>query len=407
MIFPPPEKTALVSTVFLKRCMPRQFLFLTLLLLASISSATTLNLDGTSNTRDLGGYLTRDGRIVKPGLIFRSDSLAHLSDSDLEILDSYNLAVVTDFRSNAEISQAPDRLPQQEPGIQYEIVDINNPALDIKTLREKIFSGQLSNQELTSLLSRSSYIKEPGLRHKWGQWLGSLASEARVPHLFHCTAGKDRTGFAAAILLLALGVPEHRVLSDFLLSNAALSESIETSIARIKALNPDTDERTLQKVMGVAPESLTDALDLMRAEYGSLDAFLSDGLLLDEKTRRQLQDLLLENPLETGARLTTLEIRTLFTDASDQAILHGSSATATNEWHKDGRFINNWQDSNRSGTVTGFWYAKNDQRCVEIETGPAELVATTRCGPIYRRHKWFFSVNPDGGIHAIHTLSPL
>lgn len=254
-----------------------------------------LSLNTTNNARDLGGYSTHDGRSVKWGMLFRTDSLASLDEADLEYVGQLQLAEVTDFRSDSERASAPDRLPQQSPPISYRTLAINNPAMDVKALGEKVFSGQLSQEELLALLDRKNYIEDPAISRMWGQWLASLAEPGKLPHLYHCTAGKDRTGFASAIILLTLGVPEDQVMEDFLLSNHYLQARIEQGVSAIQAQpGSNADADVLRQVLGVSRSSLQGALEAMKEQYGSVDAYIEQGLGIDQATRKKLQSLLLE-----------------------------------------------------------------------------------------------------------------
>ncbi len=254
-----------------------------------------LPLTSTRNSRDLGGYTTADGRTVQWGMLFRSDSLANLDDADLAYLEKLQLSAVTDFRSDSERAEAPDRLPQQSPAIAYRTLAINNPAVDVAELGRKLYSGQLSRAELVALTDRTGYINDAAVSRMWGQWVRDMAEPGALPHLFHCTAGKDRTGFAAAIVLLTLGVPRDDVMQDFLLSNEYLAAKIEENVQKIQAHSAvEVDAEVLRQVLGVSPHSLEGAIQAMEAKYGSIDGYIEQGLGIDAATRVKLQTLLLE-----------------------------------------------------------------------------------------------------------------
>ena len=254
-----------------------------------------LPLNNTRNTRDLGGYSTANGRRLKWGLLFRSDSLADLDASDLAYLERLQLAAVTDLRSEAERVQAPSQLPRQSPTIAYQTLDINDPAINIAELSRKFFSGQLSETELIALTDRTSYISNTAISRTWGQWVADLANPGALPHLFHCTAGKDRTGFASAIILLTLGVPKAEIMHDFLLTNQYLDERIEATVKKIQA-NSTThvNADVLRQVIGVTPNSLENAFAAMEDQYGSIDLYIEQGLGIDKATQSKLRALLLE-----------------------------------------------------------------------------------------------------------------
>lgn len=243
----------------------------------------------------MGGYSTSDRRSVKWGMLYRSDSIAKLSSADLATIKNLSLKAVTDFRSDTERTEALARLPYQSPAINYRTLAINNPAVDVAKLGRKFYSGQLTQDELLALIDRRAYVNNETLSNAWGEWIRDLARPANLPHLFHCTAGKDRTGFAAAMLLLTLGVPKETVMQDFMLSNQYLEEKIESNVVKIKASSKtDVDAKVLRQVIGVSPESLTGAFAAMETKYGSIDAYIEQGLGIDRTTREKLRSLLLE-----------------------------------------------------------------------------------------------------------------
>lgn len=372
-------------------------------------STLLLPLNGTENARDLGGYLTKDDQVVRARVLYRADSLATLDDADLAYLKTLNLSSVTDLRSASERIAAPDRLPIQSPPIMYNSLAINDSAVNIPELRKKIFAGSLSTIELLALTNRERYVTDPAIRREWGNWLRSLSQPDNVPHLFHCTAGKDRTGFAAAILLLTLGVSEQQVIDDFLLSNTFLADQIDENLQTIASHSKTTiDEPALRQVLGVSSSSLEGAFAVMRSSYGSIDKFIEQGLGIDQKTREKLKKLLLVDLTASSARLTSSEILETFANVRDEATLRDANGTlAVNHWYTDGTFTVEWSNGNSQGTVTGSWLAENNQRCVIIAEGLPDMEGQRRCSPIYRFKRGYFSVNPDGSIHAQHLLSPI
>jgi len=283
-------------SVSFRRCLPFVFGFAVFMLAACApTQQRLLPLSGALNARDMGGYQTADGRSVKWGMLYRADSLAALSDEDVAYLEDLQLSSVTDFRSDSEREGAADRLPRQAPPIDYRTLSITNPAMDVAELDRKVLSGQLSEGELLELTDRKPYVDNIRISRRWGQWVTELADPGNLPHLFHCTAGKDRTGFAAALVLLTLGVPEEQVMTDFLLSNEYLEAKIKADIETIRAHSEsEIDEDVLRQVLGVTPRSLAGAIEAMESSYGTIDDFIEQGLGIDAATRARLQDLLLE-----------------------------------------------------------------------------------------------------------------
>jgi len=371
--------------------------------------AQLLPLNGTENARDLGGYITQDNQIVRPRLLYRADSLAALNDSDLAYLKTLNLSAVTDLRSASERIAAPDRLPLQSPPIKYSTLNINNTTVNIPELRYKIFEGRLSSSELLALTNRESYVTDPAIRREWGNWLKSLTQPDNVPHLFHCTAGKDRTGFAAAILLLTLGVSEQQVIDDFLLSNAFLADQIDKNLKTIASRSKTPlNETALRQVLGVTSSSLEGAFAAMRSSFGSIDNFIEQGLGIEQKTREKLKEIFLADLTTVSTRLTSREILETFANVRDEAALRDANRTrAVNHWYADGTFTTEWSNELSQGTVIGSWLSENNQRCVIIAEGQQNTEGQKRCSPIYRFKHRYFSLNPNGSIHAQHLLSPI
>ena len=111
---------------------------------------------------------------------------------------------------------------------------------------------------------------------------------------------------------------------------------------------------------------------------------------------------------ESSNRLTTEEIRQTFSSVRDDATVQDAKGTrAVNYWCADGTFTNEWSNGTRSGRVIGRWRAINDQRCIVIVSGLREYGNSERCGPIFRDAEQYLSVNPDGSVHGVHTLSPM
>ncbi|HIK80351.1 MAG TPA: tyrosine-protein phosphatase [Porticoccaceae bacterium] len=149
--------------------------------------------------------------------------------------------------------------------------------------------------EIQALLDRTAYVTNLKLRAEWGRWLKGLAEPINLPHLCHCTAGKDRTGYGAALILLTVGVSREQVMDDFLLSNDYLQQQIEQTVKYIlTATSAPIDERTLRAVIGVSPISLESAFDAMETEHASIDVFIEQGLGIDPITRQILKPLLLK-----------------------------------------------------------------------------------------------------------------
>lgn len=254
-----------------------------------------LSVPGTKNFRDLGGYKTVDGRQVKWGMIYRSDNLAHLDEAGIEAFKTLNIRAITDLRSDPERQQEPNIIPASSPGPIYNVLPINDRPVDIRALGKRIVTGKITDAEISDLLDHRRFITNPSHREHWGNWLADLAKDETVPHLFHCTSGKDRTGFGASIFLLAMGVDRSVVQEDFLLSNAILEDYNTARIAEIDRRVPGKiDETLFRKILGVSQDTIEASFAEMEAQYGSIDGFIRDGLGIDDATRQALRNKFLE-----------------------------------------------------------------------------------------------------------------
>jgi protein-tyrosine phosphatase len=260
---------------------------------ASRESARRLPLDGAHNARDLGGYAGAGGRRVRWGRLYRSDALGDLSDGDVSYLARLGVAQVVDFRSEAEREREPDRLPLPSPRVVLR--PIFGDALDPQELRERLLSGEARADEMAELLvaGNRAFVTEFG--PVYGGFVRDLADPQNLPVLFHCTAGKDRAGFAAAALLLALGVPRDAIMQDYLLTNgfseAATSRML--NVLRVFSLFR-TDPDDVRPLLEARPAYLQAAFDTIDRRYGSDDAYVREGLGLDDTTLTRLRENLLE-----------------------------------------------------------------------------------------------------------------
>ena len=171
-----------------------------------------IELAGASNLRDVGGYRTTDGQMVRRGLVFRSAALAHLTPADLDVLARLGLRTICDFRGIEESQRAPTRLT----GLQTVPVPIE-PTVGAG-LRDILQTKDATGDALYAVLERAYVAYALSSQAQYRAVLDRVIG-GQTPLLFHCSAGKDRTGFGAALLLTALGVPWETVVADFEATN--------------------------------------------------------------------------------------------------------------------------------------------------------------------------------------------
>lgn len=261
-------------------------------------SERSVSLTGQDNFRDLGGYRTADGRRVKWRHLYRSGELTELSDEDVETLARLGIRTVVDLRGVAEAQKkGPDRIPAGAS-----LTSIAIEPGDLSPMLGPAFTKGdfgLVPEDLLPRINRE-YVRDWGL--KLGSLLRVVAEATNRPLVFHCTHGKDRAGIGAAILLSALGVPWETVMEDYLLSNVhrragaeAALRGLRASAARQRGVPPsEVDMTNIRGLFFVHDSYLGAAYDEITTFYGSVQAFIRDGIGWSDAEVEQLRDGLLE-----------------------------------------------------------------------------------------------------------------
>ena len=248
----------------------------------------TLHLSTAPNFRDIGGYRTSDGHWVKPGLIYRSDQLDRLSDRDLATIGALKPGLLVDLRTASERSREPDRVPPQTPQLILDVAADNSGSLggDMRKAQAAIASGQ--GIALLTAANRD-FVSLPSARAAYGALMRRLAQGIDGPLIYHCTAGKDRTGWATTVILTLLGVPRETVMADYLASNGYLQAKNEAVLAALKTSDAPINPAFLEPVLTVRREYLQSAFDEVERKYGSFDAYVREGLGLSSSDIIALQ----------------------------------------------------------------------------------------------------------------------
>jgi protein-tyrosine phosphatase len=247
----------------------------------SDSPARHLNLAGASNFRDLGGYPAKAGRTVRWRQIFRSNHLGHVTGADIEVLRSLGLKSAFDFRGTEERAAAMCGLAE----IAVHSLPIE-PTV-VAALRARLAKGvPLSSADALEVMRDSyrNYVRysTPSFRALFAHLL-----EDRAPLVIHCTAGKDRTGFACALILHALGVSDDLIAEDYLLTNRFYR--------RDPSASSELPEDVRQMLASVETSFLAAAFEAISADYGDLECYLRDGLGLGAQERAGLEARYLES----------------------------------------------------------------------------------------------------------------
>ncbi len=249
-----------------------------------------LPMDGAHNTRELGGYKTVDGKSVKWGMLFRSDKLSSISKTDEEYLKYLGISKIIDFRSEGEKTEDPDIIPA---GIDYVEMPINVDGA-MRPKIEAVLKGE-TDKEVKSFLIDANREFVNDYTNVYENFLRSLIDDGK-PTLFHCTAGKDRAGFAAAITLIALGVSREDVIADYMKTNAFTKERIEEMLSQIKLMSLyQTDVEILRPLLGVEQIYIETAFEAAEDKYGSLENFIKEGLNISDIDIKNLRNQFLVN----------------------------------------------------------------------------------------------------------------
>jgi protein-tyrosine phosphatase len=251
-------------------------------------------LEGAQNFRDLGGYATDDGRTVRWGLLFRSDNLSQLTDADLDKVHELGIKLVCDFRSAAEKGEEPDRLPTEDPPSVAEL-PIFDESFSPAEFRKRLTSGDLGDLDLRQALTDANRLFATRFAGQYRAMFERVTRPENLPAVVHCTAGKDRAGFASAVMLRTLGVPEETVYEDFLLTNHYTARKIERMLWTIRLVSLfRVSPEQVRPVLSVERGYLAAAFDEITKQYGSFDSYRREALGMDDAETAAFQQLALE-----------------------------------------------------------------------------------------------------------------
>jgi protein-tyrosine phosphatase len=248
---------------------------------------------GVKNFRDLGGYRALDGRTVVWGRLYRSDQLQKLTDADLKHMEALTLDRIIDFRADHEREDAPDRIPSNSD---IQIIEI--PILDSSTQiwrdsRDQFVKDNLRNIDPVKFMVETNVELATRFTPQMRQFIHELFSAKGRPVLFHCAAGKDRTGYAAAILLRILGVPLDVVMEDYLLSNQYYLAAHSRNLLMLRLMKGKRFSDTVKGFLEVRPAYLAAAFEAIDREFGSFERYTRSGLGLTEQDVEHLKNIYL------------------------------------------------------------------------------------------------------------------
>ena len=254
-----------------------------------------LNFEGIANFRDLGGYANEQGQQVKWGVLYRSGTFAHSSRADLQGLQQLQLATLIDFRSSGEKEEEPNQLPQPASFTVVEIptLDEGNKALGGEVM-ERVESGNFDGFDPDQFMLTANRQFATEFTPQFRQFIHTVLDAGGKPVVWHCSAGKDRTGFASAILLRVLGVPQETVMRDYMESKQHALEARKNQLLLLRVFKGEEAADKLAIMMGVEEAWLRAAFAEIDAQWGSFDNYIREGLQLSDGDIAQLQIQLLE-----------------------------------------------------------------------------------------------------------------
>jgi protein-tyrosine phosphatase len=253
-----------------------------------------------ANLRDLGGTPLPGGRTVRPGLVLRSGQLDRLDPAADPAVAALGLRTIVDFRTDAERADHPDRVPE---GARLLVANV---------LADKVSSGDMpaaaqlkhilndpvvAERELgggkAEALFRQTYrsfVSSGSAQTAYRTLLTELADPAAGPLLFHCTAGKDRTGWGATVVLSLLGADDETLMAEYLSVNPAVRVAFAPMIEGFTAAGGDPE--IALALIGVVPSYLEAALDEVETRYGSVEKYVREGLGVPDETVAGLRERL-------------------------------------------------------------------------------------------------------------------
>lgn len=248
------------------------------------------------NLRDVGGFVTDSGGKVRSGVLFRSAQLGERNDDALEQLTALDLEIVFDLRSDDEVNRLPDFVPDGVTHVQLDVLADSEERIAAQL--EDLFVDPLGASELLMsgvvhdhyVGTYRNFVNLHSAGSSYAQLFTSVAEGRRA--LFHCTAGKDRTGWAAASLQLLLGVSQHDVIEHFLMSNPhtlALFGGVMDAFVEAGG-NPDA----LAPVFMVDRMYLEAAIEEVDSNFGSIENYFVEGLGLGSDGVAELRRRLIE-----------------------------------------------------------------------------------------------------------------
>lgn len=260
----------------------------------------SVSLEGQSNFRDIGGYETADGHMVKTGVVYRSGELHALTDQDVEKLQSLNIKTDVNFLAPLEIqARGADRIPADTKEINLPIESGDGLVKEVSEARR---TGDFSRVP-ADLNPQFHELLVDEAREQYAAMIREIIRSDGEPLVYHCSHGIHRTGTATAIILSAVGVPWETVRQDYLLSNDTRAEEIEKRAAQLRSAAANTfgieesevDMTNINAFYILESHYIDGTLNQIEKKYGGIEYYLKKGLGLSQDEIEKLKEILLSN----------------------------------------------------------------------------------------------------------------
>lgn len=247
-------------------------------------------MDSLVNFRDIGGYVGKDGKRVALKRILRSGEVVGLSDEDKQVLiNDYQLSDIVDFRGEVEVNERPD---DSFEGVTYHHIDILGDLLNDDAGKSGL--TQIDDPKLHMQQLYAEMVELPSAKKGYHDFFNQLLETASGSTLFHCFAGKDRTGLGAALVLSILGVSQEDIFTDYLKTNSQRKEANDALVEEYRKEGYSAKELdSIEEKLYVRKEYLEEAFRVIGENYGSIENYVIEELDIPKESLKKLQDMYL------------------------------------------------------------------------------------------------------------------
>jgi len=243
-----------------------------------------------ANFRDLGGIPAADGKVIRPGVLFRSGHLAHSTQSDIRKLSSLGIQTIIDFRSEQETEREPDQLPPKpEIDVHHFRIQENGLPPFGKEIRNRIQNRTLNELDPSQIMTKMYRKLATEFTSAYEKFFNVLKSSNGTPVLWHCSAGKDRAGFASALIQKVLGVSDSLIMADYLLSTGRIAPR-RRQLLMVTLMRGRKAGQFLRRMNEVDSRWLTAAFQAVEDEWGEFDSYTAHGLNLNQSDIQKIQE---------------------------------------------------------------------------------------------------------------------